>query len=288
MRKPTTCYNAKKLCESSRAHHTYSKNPARLKMLLTWPPIGLRLAWCRLRDDNSAKKENFMGPRFEDRFDAGRFLASQLQHHADDPALVVLALPRGGVPVGYEIARALNVPLDVFVVRKLGVPGYEELAMGAIASGGIRVLNDEVIHRLNIPRRVIDAVEREEFLELERRECLYRGERDPFPIEDRKVILVDDGLATGASMRAAVRALRMKHPASIIVAVPIGSRDTCDQFRGEVDEIICGECPEPFYAVGTWYANFQQTTDEEVHELLDRAAHQLRAQRVRRQKVFAG
>ena len=165
-----------------------------------------------------------MGPRFEDRFDAGRYLATLLQHHANDPALAVLALPRGGVPVGYEIARALDAPLDVFVVRKLGVPGYEELAMGAIASGNVRVLNEEVVSRLNIPRRVIEAVEQEELSELQRRERLYRGEREPVAIEDRKVILVDDGLATGASMRAAVRALRQKNPAGIIVAVPIGSR----------------------------------------------------------------
>jgi len=228
-----------------------------------------------------------MGPRFEDRFDAGRHLATLLEHHADDPYVVVLALPRGGVPVGYKIAKALNVPLDVFVVRKLGVPGYEELAMGAIASGGVLVLNDEVVSRLNIPRHVLEAAERDQLRELERREQAYRGGREPAPIEGRKVILVDDGLATGASMRAAVRALRQKHPASITVAVPIGSRETCDQFRSDVDEVVCGECPEPFFAVGSWYSNFLQTTDEEVRELLDRAAHERRARRVQ-QKVLAG
>jgi predicted phosphoribosyltransferase len=215
-----------------------------------------------------------MGPRFEDRFDAGRFLAGRLQHHADDPLGVVLALPRGGVPVGYEIAKALNAPLDVFVVRKLGVPGHEELAMGAIASSGVMVLNDEVVSRLNIPRRAIEAAQQNELREMHRREQAYRGDCEPVVIKGWHVILVDDGLATGASMRAAVKALRLKQPASIIIAVPIGSRDTCDQFRREVDEVICGDCPEPFYSVGTWYSNFLQTSDEEVHELLDRAAQQ--------------
>jgi putative phosphoribosyl transferase len=228
-----------------------------------------------------------MGPRFEDRFDAGRFLAECLAHYADDPKVVVLALPRGGVPVAYEVARALNAPLDVFVVRKLGVPGYEELAMGAIASGGVRVLNEEVVSRLSIPKHAVEAAEQDELRELARREELYRGQREPVPIEGRKVILVDDGLATGASMRAAVRALKQKRPASITVAVPIGSRDTCDQFRSEVDEVICGDTPEPFFAVGTWYSNFLQTSDEEVHDLLDRAAHQRRVQKVQRQKIFA-
>jgi predicted phosphoribosyltransferase len=228
-----------------------------------------------------------MGPRFQDRFDAGRFLAKQLNHHAPDPGLLVLALPRGGVPVAYEIARALNAPLDVFVVRKLGLPGYEELAMGAIASGGVRVLNEEVVHRLGVPEAVIEGVARQELHELKRREFAYRGKREPIEIRGRRVILVDDGLATGASMRAAVRALRLQNPATIIVAVPIGSRDTCDHFRAEVDEMICGETPEPFFAVGTWYSNFLQTTDEEVRELLDRAAHQRRASRVQGDKERA-
>ena len=239
-----------------------------------------------------------MGPRFEDRFDAGRYLATLLQHHANDPALAVLALPRGGVPVGYEIARALDAPLDVFVVRKLGVPGYEHVGDGdGIGERGDGDRGDRVLHeggrggRAPVTGGVL-AVDEDrvralrQAAELQRRERLYRGEREPVAIEDRKVILVDDGLATGASMRAAVRALRQKNPAGIIVAVPIGSRDTCDQFRSEVDEVVCGDCPEPFFAVGTWYSNFQQTTDEEVHELLDRAAHQLRAKRIQRQKVL--
>jgi predicted phosphoribosyltransferase len=228
-----------------------------------------------------------MGPRFEDRFEAGRFLASRLKHHAGDPSLLVLALPRGGVPVGFEIAQALDAPLDIFLVRKLGVPGYEELAMGAIASGGVRVLNEEVVSRLNISRSAVEAVEEEELCELARREKTYRGDRERAAIQGRNIILVDDGLATGASMRAAVKALRLQQPASIIVAVPIGSRDTCDHFRNEVDEVVCGDCPEPFYSVGTWYSNFLQTTDEEVHALLDRAAHRRRAQRVQKQKAFA-
>jgi putative phosphoribosyl transferase len=228
-----------------------------------------------------------MGPRFKDRFDAGRFLAKQLVGYAHDPNVTILALPRGGVPVGYEVARELNAPLDVFVVCKLAVPGYDELAMGAIASGGVRVLNEEAVHRLGIPQRVIDAAAEDQQAELQRREQAYRGERQPVPIAQRRVLLVDDGLATGASMRAAVRALRQQKPAGIIVAVPIGSRDTCDHFRNEVDEIICGETPEPFFAVGTWYSNFLQTTDDEVRQLLDRAAHERRVRRVQRQTEAA-
>ena len=227
-----------------------------------------------------------MGPRFQDRFDAGGFLARRLLHYANDPAVVVLALPRGGVPVAYEVARELNAPLDIFVVRKLGVPGFEELAMGAIASGGIRVLNEELVHRLSIPARVIEAPRRPNGRS-------WSGARKPFaasarsvPIAGRKVILVDDGLATGASMRAAVQALRQQNPTRIIVAVPIGARETCEHFRSEVDEVICGETPEPFFAIGTWYSNFLQTTDEEVRELLDRAAHE-RRQRAQKQRAFA-
>jgi len=218
-----------------------------------------------------------MGPRFQDRADAGKYLAGLLQRYAGDPSVLVLALPRGGVPVAFEIAQALGAPLDVFLVRKLGVPGYEELAMGAIASGGVRVLNSEVVRKLNISPRTIDEVEREELAELERREQLYRGGRPPITVANRNVILVDDGLATGASMRAAVQALHQMKPASVITAVPVGSRDTCDELRSLVDDVVCGECPEPFFAVGTWYSNFQQTTDEEVRELLERVlAHRHR------------
>ena len=188
--------------------------------------------------------------RFEDRFDAGRFLAQQLRHYAGKPDVVVLALPRGGLPVAFEVARALDAPLDVFVVRKLGAPGYEELAMGAIATGGVRVFNEEVIQHLGVSESWIEASIQEQEEELQRREEAYRGDRAPVEIENHTVILVDDGLATGASMRAAVRALRLRHPAAITVAVPIGSRDTCDQFRAEVTEVVCARTPEPFHAVG--------------------------------------
>ena len=219
--------------------------------------------------------------RFEDRFDAGRFLARQLQHHAGNPNVTILALPRGGVPVAFEIARAIDAPLDVFIVRKLGAPGYEELAMGAIATGGVRVFNEEVIQHLGVSQSWINATIREQEEELGRREQAYRGDRPPAELQNRTVILVDDGLATGASMRAAVRALRLRNPSGIAVAVPIGSRDTCDQFRSEVEDVVCGRTPEPFHAVGAWYRDFTQTTDDEVRELLDRAAHERRVRRVR-------
>lgn len=223
--------------------------------------------------------------RFEDRFDAGRVLAQQLKHHAGKPDVVVLALPRGGVPVAFEIARAIDAPLDIFVVRKLGAPGYEELAMGAIATGGVRVFNEEVIQHLGVSESWIEATIREQEEELRRREDAYRGDRPPAELENRTVILVDDGLATGASMRAAVRALRLRRPAAITVAVPIGSRDTCDQFRTEVEEVVCARTPEPFHAVGAWYRNFTQTTDEEVRDLLNRSAHERRVRRVREQNA---
>lgn len=228
-----------------------------------------------------------MGPRFQDRFDAGKFLAEKLRTYANDSSAIVLALPRGGVPVGFEVARSLNLPLDVFIVRKIGVPGYEELAMGAVASGGVRVLNEEMVHRLNIPEHVISAATRNEEKELANRERAYRGRRESLRIEGRRVILVDDGLATGASMRAAVRALRKQNPASTTVAVPIGSAETCNQFRSEADEVLCGNTPEPFFAVGTWYSNFLQVTDDEVRQLLDRAAHERRIRRVQEQRAFA-
>src|SRR6185503_1949160 len=180
-----------------------------------------------------------MTMHFRDRTEAGQLLAQRLTGYAQRPGVLVLALPRGGVPVAYEVARALDAPLDVFVVRKIGAPGYEELAMGAIATGGVRVFNDEVIQHLGVPQSWIEAAIREQEQEMHRREEAYRGGRPPLEIKGRHVILVDDGLATGASMRAAVRALRQRHPASITVAVPIGSRDTCDQFRAEVEEVVC-------------------------------------------------
>lgn len=184
---------------------------------------------------------------------------------------MVLALPRGGVPVAHEVAKRLGAPLDVFVVRKLGLPGHEELAMGAVASGGVRVLHDEVVRGLGVPKEVIDTVTANESRELLRREHAYRGNRQPLDVADRTVILVDDGLATGSTMRAAVRGLRQKHPARIVVGVPIAAHATCTELSEEVDDIVCAVTPEPFYAVGLWYRDFTQTSDEEVRELLDDA-----------------
>jgi putative phosphoribosyl transferase len=208
---------------------------------------------------------------FEDRHDAGRQLAAKLGRYAGRPDVIVLALPRGGVPVGYEVARALGVPLDVFLVRKLGVPGREELAMGAIASGGVRVLNEDVVRELGIPQRWVDEVTADEAAELRRREVAYRDGRPAPDVRGKTVILVDDGLATGASMRAAVAALRQRGPARIVVAVPVAAAQTCKELRSEADEVMCAETPEPFYAVGTWYEDFSQTTDDEVRDLLSRA-----------------
>lgn len=209
--------------------------------------------------------------RFQDRAEAGQRLADALRRFAGRPDVLVLALPRGGVPVAYEVARALGAPLDVFLVRKLGVPGHEELAMGAIASGGVRVLNPDVVAMLGVPQGMIDAATAREMAELIRRERAYRGGRPAPEVRGRTVILVDDGLATGSTMRAAVEALRARGPARLVVAVPVGARETCDAFRGEVDEVVCAVTPEPFYAVGLWYRDFGQTTDEEVRELLARA-----------------
>jgi predicted phosphoribosyltransferase len=209
---------------------------------------------------------------FQDRADAGRQLAAKLSRYAGRSDVLVLALPRGGVPVAYEVAQALHAPLDVFLVRKLGLPGHEELAMGAIATGGVRVLNDEVVRALRVPEEVIDQVTAEEQRELERREREYRSDRPPPDVRGRIVILVDDGLATGSTMRAAVAALRQQGPARIVVAVPIGAPETCAKLRDEADEAVCARTPEPFYAVGLWYEDFSQTSDDEVRELLDRAA----------------
>jgi len=213
-----------------------------------------------------------MKPRyFRDRSEAGRQLAAKLRTYANRSDVIVLALPRGGVPVAYEVARALGAPLDVFVVRKLGVPGYEELAMGAVATGGVRVLNEDVVQGLHIPDYVIDAVAAWEQQELARREQVYRGDRPQPDVRDRTVILVDDGLATGATMLAAVRALRQQQPAQIVVAVPTASPETCAQMKTEADEVVCPITPQPFYSVGLWYENFSQTTDEKVRELLARS-----------------
>jgi len=209
---------------------------------------------------------------YRDRTEAGQALAAKLAAHADRPDVLVLALPRGGVPVAFEVAQALHAPLDVFLVRKLGVPGREELAMGALATGGVRVLNEDVVAALGIAEPAIAAVIREEEQELQRREQLYRGDRPAPDVRGRTVILVDDGLATGSTMRAALAALRQQGPARLVVAVPVGAAETCADFRAEADEVVCARTPEPFYAVGLWYNDFSQTTDEEVHELLERAA----------------
>ena len=211
---------------------------------------------------------------FADRREAGRFLASKLMDYADRPDVLVLALPRGGVPVANEVARALHAPLDVFLVRKLGLPGREELAMGAIASGGVLVLNEDVVHALRIPQDVLESVIVAEQEELGRRERIYRGDRPPPDVRGRTVILVDDGLATGSTMRAAVAALRRQGPARIVVAVPIGAPETCAEFEREADDVVCAVTPQPFSAVGLWYGDFSQTTDEEVHDLLERAAEE--------------
>jgi predicted phosphoribosyltransferase len=207
-------------------------------------------------------------PLFRDRREAGRMLAAKLAAYANRPEVLVLALPRGGVPVGYEVARALKAPLDVFIVRKLGVPGHEELAMGAVATGGVRVLNDEIVGTLRIPEYVIDKVAAKEHQELERRERLYRGNRPAPDVSGRTVILVDDGLATGATMLAAIKALRQQQPARIVVAVPTAAPETCEELKAEVDDVICAVTPRPFYGVGLWYHDFSQTTDEEVRNLL--------------------
>jgi predicted phosphoribosyltransferase len=209
---------------------------------------------------------------YRDRTEAGKRLAGRLADYAGRPDVLVLALPRGGVPVAFEVAVKLNAPLDIFLVRKLGVPGQEELAMGAIATGGVRVVNESVVGSLRIPGEVIDAVAGEEQRELVRRERAYRDDHPPPDVRGKTVILVDDGLATGSTMRAAAAALRKQGPARIVVAVPVSSPETCDEFRSEVDDIVCAVTPRPFWGVGMWYEDFSQTTDEEVRELLARAA----------------
>ena len=213
-----------------------------------------------------------MKTQFVNRREAGEELATKLAAYANRPDVLVLALPRGGVPVGFAVARALNVPLDVFLVRKLGVPGHEELAMGAVASGGVRVLNPDVVEMLRIPAAIIDTVASRELQEIERRERRYRARRPAVEVQGRTLILVDDGLATGATMRAAVTALRQRRPARVIVAVPTAAPETCADLRTEVDEVVCARTPEPFYAVGLWYDDFTQVSDDEVRDLLAAAA----------------
>jgi predicted phosphoribosyltransferase len=219
-----------------------------------------------------------MRPRyFSDRSEAGRLLAGKLRTYNNRADVIVLALPRGGVPVAYEVASSIRAPLDVFLVRKLGVPGYEELAMGAVATGGVRVLNDEIVQGLRIPDYVIDAVAAWEEQELARREHVYRGDRPQPDVRGRIVILVDDGLASGATMLAAIKAIRLQQPARIVVAVPTASPVTCEEMRREADDVVCAITPEPFHSVGLWYEDFSQTTDEEVRELLARSTAEVTA-----------
>jgi predicted phosphoribosyltransferase len=209
---------------------------------------------------------------FENRREAGKRLAGLLREYAGLPDALVLGLPRGGVPVAYEVAQALHAPLDVFVVRKLGVPGQEELAFGAIATGGVRILNPAVMEQAQITDEELETVTAAELRELTRREQAFRGDRPAPQIRGRTVILIDDGLATGATMRAAVLALSQQHPARIVAAVPAAAPETCAAIREHVDELVCAVTPDPFYSVGSWYEDFSQTTDEEVHELLARMA----------------
>ena len=213
---------------------------------------------------------------FANRREAGVELASKLRQYAGRDDVVVLALPRGGVPVAFEVAEALDAPLDIFLVRKLGLPGHPELAMGAIASGGVRVLNEDVVRWYDIPDRVIDAVARQEQAELERREREYRQGRTLIDLRGRTVVLVDDGLATGSTMKAAVGAVRQHGPAQVVVAVPVGAPTSCEEFADITDETVCARTPEPFSAVGQWYRDFSQTTDEEVRQLLDDHARHVR------------
>jgi predicted phosphoribosyltransferase len=213
-------------------------------------------------------KSNLANRQFSDRTEAGLELAGRLDHYKDRDDLVVLALPRGGVPVAYEVARRLRAPLDIFLVRKLGVPGHPELAMGAIATGAVRVLNEDVVNWYGIPRSVIDQVARAEQAELERRERAYRDGRPPIPLTGRTVLLIDDGLATGSTMKAAVQSVRAHQPARIVVAVPVGSPGTCAEFADLADKIVCARTPESFSAVGLWYRDFSQTSDAEVRALL--------------------
>lgn len=213
-----------------------------------------------------------MSAMLVDRRDAGRLLARELAQYRGQSDVIVLGLPRGGVPVAYEVAQALDAPLDVFIVRKLGFPGHEEYAMGAIASGGVRVMNADVAG-MQIPQSMIDQATAREQAELERRERLYRGDRPALDLRDRTVILVDDGLATGSTMRAAVQAVRQQHPRRVVVAVPVAAFATCSDMRREADEVVCMLTPQPFRAVGLWYRNFDQTSDAEVHALLSASRH---------------
>jgi len=209
-----------------------------------------------------------MSTRFRDRTEAGKLLAKKLLSHANCPEGLVLGLPRGGVPVAWEVAKTLNLPLDICLVRKLGVPGQPELAMGAIASGGVCVLNEDVVNGWGISRQMLDRVTTEELKELQRRDQVYRGDRPAPVIQDRTVILVDDGIATGSTMRAAIAVLRQQNPSKLVVAIPVAPLIAIAVLRTEVDEVVCVATPEPFHAIGLWYEDFSQTTDEDVCQLL--------------------
>ncbi len=211
---------------------------------------------------------------FRDRNDAGQELATLLKEYANRSDVVVLGLPRGGVPVAHQVANALAAPLDIFLVRKLGAPGQEELALGAIASGGTRVLNHRIIKELGIPEETVFEIARQQNEELERRERAFRGDRPSLNVTGKVVILIDDGLATGSTMRAAARALRQLRPAKLVIAVPVGARTVCDSMRAEADEVVCVHVPDNFFAVGQWYRNFEQTTDDEVTDFLKMAPGQ--------------
>ena len=210
---------------------------------------------------------------FRNRAEAGQVLARRLQQYKNQPDTLVLGLPRGGVPVAYEVARELNAPLDVFIVRKLGVPGHEELGMGAIATGGVRILHEGIIREFGISQELIDSVSEREQAELDRRNRLYRGDRPAPAIKDRTVVIVDDGLATGSTMKAAIQAVRQQAPRRLIAAVPTAPAETCEQVKETADEVVCAITPDPFLAVGGSYADFSQTTDEEVRELIASAAN---------------
>jgi predicted phosphoribosyltransferase len=210
--------------------------------------------------------------RYHDRREAGIVLGDRLRHFAGRQDVIVLALPRGGVPVGFEVAKAIGAPLDVFMVRKLGLPGHPEFAMGAIASGGVRILNDDLIRYYRLPPAAVEDIARAEQRELERREQAYRGARPAATLHERVVILVDDGLATGSTMRAAVLAVRRLAPSEIVVATPVGAAQACRALDQVADEVVCAMMPEPFTAVGLWYQNFEQTSDDEVRRLLAAAA----------------
>jgi putative phosphoribosyl transferase len=213
---------------------------------------------------------------FSNRRQAGRVLAAALGRYAQRPEIIVLGLPRGGVPVAYEVARALRAPLDVFVVRKLGVPGHEELAMGALAAGGVCVVNHDVVRNLGLTREDLRDAVLTESRELTRRVRVYRGDRAPLDVSGRTVVLVDDGLATGSTMRAAIKALRRRSPSRVVAAVPLADPETCSELSDEADDMVCAQTPEPFYSVGSWYEDFAQTSDEQVRALLDTARRELR------------